>query len=512
MKRTLALLLVLCTAAALLAGCGQEAQPAQGDSQADQTLVIGLGGDVATLDPAHMSQSIELYIGSCCIYDVLTWLPLGEEEPQMRLAESYTVSDDGMVYTFTLRDGTFFHNGEPITAEDVLYSVDLFCSAATLATYSYSIADCQAPDEKTIVITLNTQDRAFLENLNCCFILPKQAYEEAGDDFSAQPIGSGPYTVESYTPGDKLVLKAFPEYYRGKAAIENCEMKIITDQTTMCTALETGEVHLTDTVPFSQIEMLEQSGSVTCEIRESFGAMFLYGPNHNPPYDNALVRKALGYAIDRDMCNDVMYSGYGSINPTPLSNVVVDAPQGVQGYSYNPEKARELLAEAGYPDGEGMRPVAIQTYENCKKIAEVIQSNLRDVGIEAEIEVLEFNAFLTNVMNGNVDLVILSAGINGNAATWASMVTTGGEMNFYGYSNPEVDELYARAIAENDAAKRQSLYDEAYRIFIDEDAAVLPIICTPLCYAISTKLDAEEGLNNAYTAINPYDLSFKEGE
>ena len=510
MKRTLALLLILCTAAALLAGCGQEAQPAQGDSQTDQTLVMALGADIATLDPSHMTSSVELYVGTC-VYDSLTWLPTGAAEPALRAAESYTVSDDGLVYTFTLRDGVTFHNGQPMTVEDVLYSVELFRSSAALASYSYSIADCQAPDDKTVVITLNTLDRGFLEGFNWCFILPKQAHMEAGGDFSTEPVGSGPYTVQAYTPGDKLVLEAYPEYYRGKAAINTCEMKIIPDMATICMALETGEVHYAGSIPFSQIDTLEQSGRVTCEVRESVGSVFVYGIHQNPPYDDVLVRKAIGCAIDRDMCNDVVYSGRAALNPTPLPGVTVDAPQGVQGYHYDPEKAADLLAQAGYPGGQGLRPLLIQTDESNKKYAEIIQSNLRDVGIEAEIELSELNAFLANVMNGNVDLVVMTAGLGGNAAQWIAMFTTGGEMNYPGYSNPQVDELYAQAIAENDDAKRQSLYDELFRIVIDEDAAMIPLVGLPICHAISTELDIGDGLDNTYTMINPYDISFREG-
>ena len=194
MKKKISLLLSLCLLISLLAGYQQEA----GDSPDSDTLVIATVSDIASLDPSRMTSSYELYVGTC-VYDSLTWLPLGASEPAMRLAESYTVSDDGLTYTFTLRDGPLFHNGEPVTAEDVLYSVELFRSAAALSSYSYNIAGCESPDEKTVVITLSAPDPAFFENFNWCFVLPKAAHEEAGGDFGTQPVGSGPYQPVSYT-------------------------------------------------------------------------------------------------------------------------------------------------------------------------------------------------------------------------------------------------------------------------------------------------------------------------
>ncbi len=508
MKKKMSILLCTLFLAIQLVGCQRDGQTGNADAAQEDTLMMAIAADIGTFDPSRMTSGEELFIGSC-IYDSLTWTPLGAAEPTMKVAESYSVSDDGVTYSFTLRDGVTFHNGEKMTMDDVLYSVELFRTSAALASFSYSIADCRAENDKTLIVTLRAPDPGFLEGFNWCFILPKEAHETAGGDFGTQPIGSGPYTVQSYAAGDKLVLNAYSDYYRGKADIERCEIRFITDLSTVATALETGEIHYSMNVAFSQIETLEQSGMVTCEMREAVGSIFLYGVHQNPPYDNVLVRKAISYAIDRDMCSDVVYSGYAPLNPTPLPGITVDGPQEVEGYSYDPEKARQLLADAGYPGGEGLRTLTIQTQEINKAYAEVVQSNLRDIGIQAEVEVLEQNAFLADAFAGNVDLAIMTSGLGGNAAQWVAMFTTGGQMNFPQYSNPTVDELYSQAIAERDSSKRQELYDEIFRIVIDEDAAMTPIVGQMDCHAISTKLDIGDGLNNAYTMINPYDLSFR---
>lgn len=506
MKKKLSLLLALCLLAIPLAAC-QSSDTGTPQSDSD-TLVIATVSDIASLDPGRMTSSYELYLGTC-VYDSLTWLPLGASEPSMRLAESYTVSEDGLTYTFTLRDGPLFHNGEPVTAEDVLYSVELFRSAAALSSYSYNIAGCESPDEKTVVITLSAPDPAFFENFNWCFILPKAAHEEAGGDFGTQPVGSGPYQMVSHTAGNRSELTAFPDYYRGEAAIKNCEVRVIPDTFTIATALETGEVDYSVAVSFDHIETLEQSGKVTCVVEDGTGVTFAWLNHTIAPYDDVLVRKAISYAIDKQMCNDVIYDGRATVLTTPLPSVAVEGPEGVEGYSYDPEKARELLAEAGYPNGEGLRPLTIQTYEAAADYAEVIQANLTEIGITSEIEIAEINAFISDAFAGNVDLFVLDVGLGSNPASWMSMFTTGGQMNFAHYSNTRVDELYAEAVANPDRDQRQELYSEIFRIVIDEDAAMIPILGGCSCHVFSNELEIGDALETCYSTALPYDLSFR---
>ncbi len=513
MKKKLSLLLALCLLAVPLTAC-QSNDPGTSQSDSDtaqsdsDTLVIATTADVASLDPSRMAASAETYASSC-VYDTLTWLPLSAEEPLMRIAESYTVSEDGLSYTFTLRDDVLFHDGSALTVDDVLYSIELFRSSAALASYSYSIAGCEAPDDSTVVVTLSAPDPAFFENFNNCFILSKAAHEAAGGDFGTQPVGSGPYQVVSHNPGDRLVLSAFPDYYRGEASIKNCEIKVIPDTFTIATALETGEVDYSVAVSFDHIETLEQSGKVTCVVEDGTGVTFAWLNHTIAPYDDVLVRKAISYAIDKQMCNDVIYDGRATVLTTPLPSVAVEGPEGVEGYSYDPEKARELLAEAGYPNGEGLRPLTIQTYEAAADYAEVIQANLTEIGITSEIEIAEINAFISDAFAGNVDLFVLDVGLGSNPASWMSMFTTGGQMNFAHYSNTRVDELYAEAVANPDRDQRQELYSEIFRIVIDEDAAMIPILGGCSCHVFSNELEIGDALETCYSTALPYDLSFR---
>lgn len=511
MKKKLSLLLALCLLAVPLTACqSNDADTSQSDSETTQsdTLVIATTSDVSSLDPSRMASGAETYASSC-VYDTLTWLPLGAEEPLMRIAESYTVSEDGLSYTFTLRDDVLFHDGSALTVDDVLYSIELFRSSAALASYSYSIAGCEAPDDSTVVVTLSAPDPAFFENFNNCFILSKAAHEAAGGDFGTQPVGSGPYQVVSHNPGDRLVLSAFPDYYRGEASIKDCQIRVIPDTFTIATALETGEVDYSVAVSFDHIETLEQSGKVTCVVEDGTGVTFAWLNHTIAPYDDVLVRKAISYAIDKQMCNDVIYDGRATVLTTPLPSVAVEGPEGVEGYSYDPEKARELLAEAGYPNGEGLRPLTIQTYEAAADYAEVIQANLTEIGITSEIEIAEINAFISDAFAGNVDLFVLDVGLGSNPASWMSMFTTGGQMNFAHYSNTRVDELYAEAVANPDRDQRQELYSEIFRIVIDEDAAMIPILGGCSCHVFSNELEIGDALETCYSTALPYDLSFR---
>ena len=512
MKKKLSLLLALCLLAVPLTACqSNDADTSQSDSDTTQsdTLVIATTSDVSSLDPSRMASGAETYASSC-VYDTLTWLPLGAEEPLMRIAESYTVSEDGLSYTFTLRDDVLFHDGSALTVDDVLYSIELFRSSAALASYSYSIAGCEAPDDSTVVVTLSAPDPAFFENFNNCFILSKAAHEAAGGDFGTQPVGSGPYQVVSHNPGDRLVLSAFSDYYRGEASIKNCEIKVIPDTFTIATALETGEVDYSVAVSFDHIETLEQSGKVTCVVEDGTGVTFAWLNHTIAPYDDVLVRKAISYAIDKQMCNDVIYDGRATVLTTPLPSVAVEGPEGVEGYSYDPEKARELLAEAGYPNGEGLRPLTIQTYEAAADYAEVIQANLTEIGITSEIEIMESNAFMSSAATGSVDLAVWAAGLGSNASQWMSMFVTGGQLNYPQYSNSRVDELYAEAVVDPDSARRQELYNEIFSIAIDEDAAISPIVSMCNCHAFNTGVNIGAALDNLYLSANPYDLSFNE--
>lgn len=508
MKKFLCLMVALCLAAGTLAGCQNDAQQdgEQEQSGTQDTLVM-VGADVATLDPGYMSSSYELWVASS-VYDTLTWTPLGSAEPQMRIAESYTVSDDGLVYTFTLRDDVLFHNGEKVTPDDVLYSIEIFRSAAVLALYSQGISDAQA-EGNTLTITLSAPDPAFWDNINRLYILPRAAHEAADKNFGTSPIGSGPYETVSYTAGEKLVLKAFPDYYRGPAAIENCEIKMITDATTAMTALETGEVHFSQ-LPFTQLPVLQGLEHVKYETVDVVGSYFVFGVLSNPPYDNLLVRQAIAYSLDRQMCSDVFFGGQATLAPTPVASAVTGTPQTVQGYSYDPEKAKELLAEAGYPDGAGLRPISISAMSEGGPIAEIVQANLSALGIEATVDLQEINTFISNAMKGNVDLCVMNGGCGNHISQWGALFTTGGQMNFAGYSNARVDELFAQAPAETDAAARQAMYEEAIKIAVDEDAAYASILTQVLCLAYSEELDIEQAMKNrALDALMPYDICFR---
>ena len=262
-------------------------------------------------------------------------------------------------------------------------------------------------------------------------------------------------------------------------------------------------MHYSADISFEHIGTLEESGVVTCEVREALGSISAYGAHSNAPYDDVLVRKAISYAIDRDMCNEIMYAGRGAINPTPLPSFTVEGPQNVEGYSHDPDRARELLAEAGYPDGEGLRPLTIQTMDSFSGIAEVVQANLTELGIGAEIDLQEQNAYVDRALQGSVNFGILGIGMGGDASSWGVMFQSGGPFNLAQYENPELDALFDEAAVLTDSAERKALYDQAFQI-IEDEAAWVPLLYTTIVHVSTKDLNLSRGLEVGDNNLQPF--------
>ena len=169
------------------------------------------------------------------------------------------------------------------------------------------------------------------------------------------------------------------------------------------------------------------------------------------------MRRAINLAIDREMCNTVQYEGYGEVATTMLSPTTFGHNESLAGFDYQPEEAAELLAQAGYPDGAGFPPVVIETIDGFGRIAEVIQANLTDIGIQAEIDLQEQNAYTTRALQGGVNFGIMGVGLGGDASSWGVMFQTGGAFNFAQYENATLDALFDEAAVLSDSAARKEL-------------------------------------------------------
>lgn len=508
MKKLMALLLVTMLVLAMLTGCSeQDPQNGTADNTANEgvtepdqqdtgtkrdSIVSAFSADIGTFDPYIMSQNQEIELARN-MFDSLTWLIVGEAKPTMRIAKDYTVSDDGLEYLFTLRDDAYFHNGDPITLGDVLYSIECFRTAPATMSFSAVIESVESVGEDQVLIRLLAPSGSFFESLNWLAIVPKAVHESESSDFANNPVGSGPYMLSSRTPGVQVELKAFDQYYLGQPQIQTAVYKIIPDQSTVAIALETGELDYSKSISFTSIPDLEASGKLNVEIRTGNSVMFVFLNTKQAPYDDPLVRRAINLAIDREMCNIVMYEGYGEVATTMLSPTTFGHNEKLEGFTHQPEEAADLLEQAGYPDGAGFPAVVIETIDSFGRIAEVVQSDLRGVGIQAEIELQEQNAYVTRALQGDVNFGIIGVGLGGDASSWGVMFQTGGAYNFAQYENPELDALFDEAAVLSDADKRKELYDEAFQL-IEDEAAWVPLLYTTVPHVAAKEFNISEAL------------------
>ena len=501
MKRLMALLLAL----TLLAGCTQSGGGTGQDQDAEtvrDSMVSAFSADVGTFDPYVMSQTQELELARN-LFDSLTWLVIGESEPTMRIAQDCTVSEDGLEYLFTLRDDVYFHNGDKLTMDDVLYSIECFRTAPATMSFSAVIDSVEAVEDDQVIIRLLTPSGSFFESLNWLAIVPKALHESPDSDFANNPVGSGAYRLSDRTPGSEIVLEAFDQYYLGQPQIRTVTYKIIPDQSTVAIALETGELDYSKSVSFTSLADFEASDALNVEVRTGNSVMFVFLNTKQAPYDDPLVRRAINLAIDREMCNTVQYEGYGEVATTMLSPTTFGHNESLAGFDYQPEEAAELLAQAGYPDGGGFPPVVIETIDGFGRIAEVVQANLLSIGIQAEIDLQEQNAYTTRALQGGVNFGIMGVGLGGDASSWGVMFQTGGAFNFAQYENATLDALFDEAAVLSDSAARKELYDEAFQL-IEDEAVWVPLLYTTIAHVSNRQLDLSRGLEVGDNSLQPF--------
>ena len=342
-----------------------------------------------------------------------------------------------------------------------------------------------------------------LENQSALAIVPKALHESPDSDFANNPVGSGAYRLSSRTQGSEIVLEAFDKYYLGQPEIRTVTYKIIPDQSTVALALETGEIDYSKAVSFTSIADFEAAGTLNVEVRTGNSITFIFLNTKQAPYDDPVVRRAINLAIDRDMCNTVQYEGYGKVATTMLSPTTFGHNESLKGFGYDPEEAAALLAQAGYPDGAGFPPVTIETVDSFGRIAEVVQANLTELGIGAEIDLQEQNAYVDRALQGSVNFGILGIGMGGDASSWGVMFQSGGPFNLAQYENPELDALFDEAAVLTDSAERKALYDQAFQI-IEDEAAWVPLLYTTIVHVSTKDLNLSRGLEVGDNNLQPF--------
>jgi peptide/nickel transport system substrate-binding protein len=446
-------------------------------------LKVLTGSSFQELDPAHnesQTDDIPIFL----VYEaLLKWDP-DTLEPMPGLAKSWQVSEDGLTYTFELQEGVKWHNGDPLTADDVKYSVERILDPdepTFKAGWIDSIESVDVPDSLTVVFHLKEPFSPLLSYLPWTPMIQNRSFVEAnGGQTPRTMMGTGPFMFSEWIPDQVFRLEANPNYWRmgedGQPLpyLDGIEFYVNTDSTAMMAQLLAGEVDMTATVPTSSIQSLKDDPDIVLAGPACIAYAALWMHTTTPPYDDARVRQAVAWAIDRDEIVNVGLLGaadpiHGGLLPdwhwASTHYTVYD--------HRDMDKARELLAEAGYADGF-QTTIYTPPSDAYITVAEMSASYLREVGIEASVEVQEEGAFFDNFLSERLPIYILGSAFSGDPDEIYYMdFHTGGAYNPLSYSNPEVDRLTEEARATSDLNERKALYRQVEEIVLQESPQAL---------------------------------------
>ena len=471
-KRCLSLLLLAGLLCAVLSGCGDSSTAETPESRAAaNTIVVGIAQDLDnSLDPHKTVKAGTREVMFNVFEGLMKPTPEGDLTPA--IASDYQVSEDRLTYTFTLRDGVKFHNGDTVTAEDVVYSIQR-CAAATetgiVPVEAFSnITDIQAPDASTVAITLAQPDNEFLSYMTTA-VLPAD-YDQQDTD----PVGTGPFKFVSRAAQDSIVLEKFDEYWGTPAQLDQVTFKIIENADSLLMSLQSGAIDLCAHLTSTQVAQLGEDFDVAEGTMNLVQALYLN--NAVEPFDNELVRQALCYAIDKQAIIDLAFDGYGS----PIGSSMYPAfgkyfdESLTDYYPHDTEKAKELLAQAGYPDGFSMTITVPSNYKPHMDTAQVLVQQLAEVGITAEIQAVEWESWVSDAYT-NRQFQSTVVGVDASNMTARALLerfTSTADNNFINYSNADYDALFAQAQATADDAEQTALYKEMEKNLTEHAANV----------------------------------------
>ena len=484
-KRFLVMLLVSAMTTALCACAGGKA----GSADADSLITIGIPQDLdESLDP-HVAEGAGTREVLFNVFEGLV-KPNSNGDLIPAVASDYSINEDGTVYTFTLREGVKFHNGKKVTVQDVKASLDKCAgteSGEPLVAAFSAVKEINTPDDKTIEIVLKESDTDFLPNLTAA-ILPADHL-----DASTEPIGTGPYKYVSRSPQENIILESFDDYWGEKAKIKTVVLKIVADADTIVMNLEGGSIDLMARLSTTQAAQLSDNFDIYEGTMNLVQALYIN--NSVEPFNNTKVRQALSYAVDVQEIMDFVSDGKGTETGSSMFPAFGKYYMKELNDTYNTDidKAKQLLNEAGYPDGFEFTITVASNYQQHVDTAQVLKEQFKKIGVTANINLVEWDTWLNDVYIGrNFETTVV--GVDASTLTASAMlgrfVSDSGK-NFVNYNNPEYDKVYGEAIATVDDDVRTEKYKMCERI-LSEDAANVYIQDLPNLVAVNKKFGGYE--------------------
>ena len=457
---------------------GLTALPARQDAtpKPGGILKVGLQADPSALDPHRQTLTAIWHVIEHVYNRLLTINPDLTVGPELAAAMP-EISADGLTYTFTLRQGVMFHPpvSRPLVASDVVASYERWRAPESAAASDLASVDTiTAPDDATVVITLKQPDASILPILatSSAIIFAPETIEANGD-LTQVAVGTGPFRFVEYVPNTRVVLEKNPEYWEeGLPYLDGLEMTFVSEDTQRTNAIITGEVDFVEYAPLRDIDQMEADDAIALAGDENMNIRFIAFNLTKPPLDNPLVRQAIAAAIDRNTIHVPGTFGHGTptvglFPPTFWAALNEEIP------GPDVERAKQLMAEAGFADGLKTSITSWSQYSFLSAPALVVQEQLKQIGIDAELNLVETATMIEVVHSADPALRTYEIAVTGTSGhidpgEVANNFKTGASGNLASYSNPRVDELIDQGMAATDVAERTGIYQEIQRILLQD--------------------------------------------
>ena len=413
------------------------------------------------------------------------------------LAESWEFQ--GRKWLFRLRKNIRFHDGSPFTSKDVLFSFDRMVKdrKSLQASNFNEVTNIEAPDDYTVTIATKQPNAVLLERLNNRFIVSQSAVEKTANELDNYKIGTGPYKLVSWQRAGNLVLARNDDYWRAKPEIKEVLFKTVKEESARVAGLLAGQADAISNLPIEEIERVVKNPRTRVEKVQGYRMYFLTMNVTHKPFDNKLVRQAFNYSVDPTVILRHIFEGNGYALNGPLSSNMIGYDPAIKRYPFDPKKARELLAKAGYPNGlEVKLYLAPDRHLKGKEVCQVIARQLAESGIKAELVPQEYPIYWgRDGVNGG-KLPFYYAGRSAyDADTFYDQYFHTGVTKRTGYSNPELDKLIEEEQQTGDHKKRIAVLQQAGRIVM-EDAPVVPLYTLAEIYGLARNIIWQGNPNN----------------
>ena len=529
-KQSCRLVALVLAAVLILAACGggndDAAETSAEDAGSDSgpthsgggTLIFARGADSSSLDPGSTADG-EASRVTVQVFETLTRFAEDSFEIEPGLSESWDVSEDGLSYTFHLRKGVEFHDGTPFDADAVIFNFERWSDPEhpyhfaeegfIYSSYvnqfgglkndeSHVIEEINKIDEHTVEFVLKRPVPAFLQNMAMSYfgLASPKSLETYGTDIVEHPVGTGPFVFEEWVRDDAITLVKNENYWQdGYPLVDRVIFQVIPDNAARLTALQSGEVDIADGLNPDDLERVEGDPNVELLQRDANNIGYLGFNMEKEPFNDPLVRKAMNYAVNKENLIATVYNDLAEPAKNPLPPSYLGYNDDIAPYEYDPEKARDLLAEAGYADGFTFdlwtMPVPRPYMPDPNRAAEALQTDFAEIGLTANIVTMEWATYLDELTQGNQEVYMIGwSGVNGDPDYFLNNLLAEHSIpdpNYSRYRNAELTELLLDAQSVLDEKERAAMYARAQEI-VHEDAAMIPLVHTRPALGVSKRV------------------------